>query len=201
MMYCVGLTGTIASGKTTVLGYFSDLGISTISADAIARQITNFEPAVLQAIRNYFGDGVFLPTGELNRRALRSIVFSNPKKRLWLENLLHPLIKQQIQAEIRTVKTPYCVIEIPLLFNREEFLYINRVLLITADKATILTRIMTRDKCSKDDAMAILKSQPDEESRKQIADDIIFNNQDPEVLRESINTLDEQYRISATSVC
>jgi len=200
-MYCVGLTGTIASGKTTVLGYFSDLGISTISADAIARQITNFEPAVLQAIRNYFGDGVFLPTGELNRRALRSIVFSNPKKRLWLENLLHPLIKQQIQAEIRTVKTPYCVIEIPLLFNREEFLYINRVLLITADKATILTRIMTRDKCSKDDAMAILKSQPDEESRKQIADDIIFNNQDPEVLRESINTLDEQYRISATSVC
>src|SRR3990167_878056 len=200
-MYCVGLTGTIASGKTTVLGYFSDLGISTISADAIARQITNFEPAVLQAIRNYFGDGVFLPTGELNRRALRSIVFSNPKKRLWLENLLHPLIKKQIQAEIRTVKTPYCVIEIPLLFNREEFLYINRVLLITADKATILTRIMTRDKCSKDDAMAILKSQPDEESRKQIADDIIFNNQDPEVLRESINTLDEQYRISATSVC
>lgn len=192
-MYCVGLTGTIASGKTTALSSFDDLGINTISADAIARQITHSEPAVLQAIRAYFGNAVFLPTGELNRRALRTLVFSNPIQRQWLEKLLHPRIKQRIQAEIERATTSYCVIEIPLLFNRCDFPYINRVLLITADEATLLTRVMTRDKCSKDDAVAVLKSQPDEDSRKKIADDIVINNQDPEVLKESIKQLHEQY--------
>lgn len=193
-MYCVGLTGTIASGKTTALTYFADLGIAVISADAIAKQITNTDPAVLPAIRDYFSDSVFLPSGELNRRALRAIVFSNSEKRQWLEKLLHPRIRKQIQDEILQVTTPYCVIEIPLLFNKNDFPYIDRVLLITADEATLLTRIMTRDQCSQDDAMAILKSQPDEESRKKIADDIIFNNQDQSYLRESIKRLDKQYR-------
>ena len=114
LMYCVGLTGTIASGKSTALAYFAELGIATLSADAIARQITTTNAAVLLAIRNYFGDCVFLPSGELNRRALRAIIFSDPQQRQWLEKLLHPLIKQQIQEEIKKITTPYCVIEIPL---------------------------------------------------------------------------------------
>ena len=194
-MYCVGLTGTIGSGKTTALSYFADLGIATISADAIAKQITNSDPAVLPAIRGYFGDSIFLPSGELNRLALRTIIFSNPEKRQWLEKLLHPRIKQQIQDKIKQVTTPYCVIEIPLLFNRHDFPYINRVLLITTDEETLLTRIMTRDKCSHDDAMALLTSQPHEDARKQIADDIVVNNKNPSALKELIHQLDKQYRL------
>ena len=193
-MYCVGLTGTIGSGKTTALINFADLGIKTISADAIAREITNTEPSVLSAIRDYFGDGVILQSGELNRRALRGIVFSIPEKRQWLEQLLHPLIKKRIQNEILRVKTPYCVIDIPLLFNRSDFPYINRVLLITADETTLIRRIMQRDQCTYEDAVAILKSQPNEASRKKIADDIIDNTEDPQALRKLICKLDYQYR-------
>ena len=192
-MYCIGLTGNIATGKTAALQCFADLGITTISADAIARNITESDATVLQAIRGYFGSGVFTPSGELDRRALRKIVFNNQEKRLWLEKLLHPLIKAQIQVEIARAKPPYCVIEIPLLFKREDFPYINRILLITTDKTTQLARIMKRDHCTEKEAADVINTQPSEAARKKIADDILVNNQSNELLRDSIYKLHDQY--------
>ncbi len=192
-MYCVGLTGTIASGKSTALNCFAELGINTFSADAVARQITNTNSNVLLALRHHFGDRIFLPSGELNRRALRTIIFSNPIQRQWLEKLLHPLIKQQLQDEIQHVNSQYCVIEIPLLFNRHDFPYINRILLITADESTKLSRIMARDQCSQGDAMAILKAQPSEDFRKSIADDLVINETTADSLRQSIHELHQHY--------
>ena len=192
-MYCVGLTGNIASGKSTALAYFASLGITTISADAIAKQITTTEPSVLTAIRTYFGKDVFLDSGELNRSALRSIIFSDAEKRRWLESLLHPLIKQQIQRDIAQAKPPYCVIEIPLLFDKKNFPYINRVLLITCNQNTALRRIMERDNCSQEAAQAILNTQPNPSQRRAIADDIVENNNGASLLHSAIEALHKQY--------
>ena len=192
-MYCIGLTGNIATGKTAALQCFADFGITIISADAIAKNITQSDTVVLHAIREYFGPGVFMPSGELDRRALRKIVFNDQEKRLWLEKLLHPRIKAQIQVEIAQAKPPYCVIEIPLLFKRKDFSYINRVLLLTTDKATQLSRIINRDHCTEKEANDIINTQPSEESRKKIADDVLNNNESNELLRDSIYKLHNQY--------
>src|SRR3990167_1032709 len=115
-MYCVGITGNIASGKTTASQYFANLGINVISADKIAHIITESDPAIKQAIHNYFPDCVS-STGILDRHALRNIITTQIKKRQWLEQLLHPVIQKKIIHAISTTTSPYCVIEIPLLYN------------------------------------------------------------------------------------
>jgi len=93
MIYCVGLTGNIASGKSTVAQIFTDLGIDVINADHIAKELTVKNSQALKEIVTHFGIGVLNDEGQLNRRVLRELIFNNSLERLWLENLLHPLIR------------------------------------------------------------------------------------------------------------
>lgn len=188
-MYCVGLTGNIASGKSTALQYFAALNIKTISADAIAREITQSNQHVHKAIQDHFGSHVLLPTGKLNRRELRKRITTDPKQRRWLEQLLHPLIRHQIEQDIASASGPYCVIEIPLLFKREDFPYLNQIILITADPNTQLARMVERDHCSYEEAQALLNLQPKDELRRAIADHILTNNQTTSNLKQAILTL------------
>ena len=192
-MYCVGLTGNIASGKSTALGYFEELGVTCLSADAIAREITSSDPKVLEAIHHYFGNSVLLPNGQINRPLLRNLIFSDPQKRLWLENLTHPLIKKKIQLALLDTNSPYCVIEIPLLFDKKAFPYINRILLLSTEKALQIARIRQRDNSSKEEALKIINTQPNETTRKAIADDLVNNSGDLEKLKETIKQLHAQY--------
>jgi len=175
-MYCVALTGNIASGKSTALALFKSLGIMTVSADQISRELTTTNTTVLNAIRHYFGHDIFDQQNKLNRRALRELIFNDPTKRRWLEELLHPLIRKEIEKQIKAAQSPYCVIEIPLLLDRSQFPYINRVLLISCDEDTQIARVMARDHCSQHQALLIIKSQPSNRARIDLADDIIINN-------------------------
>jgi dephospho-CoA kinase len=188
-MYCIGLTGNIASGKTTVAALFKEKTIPVISADEISRELTTPDGAAYPFIRHHFGDEFFHENGELNRQRLRHIIFDNPHERIWLEELLHPLIRRRITQQIDSTPGPYCVIEIPLLINREHYPYLNRVLLVLAEYNQQLKRVMERDNCSRNQAQGILEIQPPPIEREKIADDVIWNNGTLEELKAEIEKL------------
>src|SRR3990167_3028203 len=185
-MYCVGLTGTIASGKSTVAKIFAELGAEIINTDDISREITKANSPVLHEITNKFGNGILDKNGNLNRKKLRSIIFNNKDDKLFLENLLHPLIRKEIQNKINHSSARYCIIEIPLLIKKESFPYLNYILLITSEKAEQLLRLKNRDASSKENSLKILNSQPSLENYLKVADEIIPNNSSIEDLRLNV---------------
>lgn len=193
MVYCVGLTGTIASGKSTVAQEFARLGIDIISADQISKELTKTNEPALQKIIEHFGQSLLTSTGELNRQHLREIIFNRPTERHWLENLLHPLIRKRIEQKTQHCTSPYCIIEIPLLTDKKSYPYLNRVLLILAQREQQISRLKQRDQSSKEQALAILKVQADEATLRALADDIIMNNGSVEDLQEHVIRLHEQY--------
>ncbi|KTD41223.1 dephospho-CoA kinase [Legionella parisiensis] len=193
MVYCVGLTGDIASGKTTVAHLFSELGIEVIHADKISREITEKDKAAYKKIVAHYGFKVLKDDGELNRNKLREIIFSNHEERDWLERLLHPLIRKEIKRRVDASTTPYCMVEIPLLITKKAYPYINQILLISAPRDIQVSRLMQRDQCSKDQAQAILSIQPDTHLRLQNADDIIVNNMEIAELTRNVSDLHYKY--------
>lgn len=193
-MLNIGLTGTIASGKSTVAAYFKKLGAQVISADEIARSLTEINQPALKKIIKKFGISILESNGELNRRKLRELIFQQSENRLWLENLLHPMIRKQIETEIHQAQASYCIVEIPLLKNRADYPYLNRVLLVLATPETQIRRIIARDHCSREHAIAILASQPLEQTYRNLADDIIVNKDSIENLQKEIIELDKNYR-------
>lgn len=193
-MSCIALTGTIASGKSTVASLFAQKGIDVINADHIAKTLVNPGTPALQHIIHHFGTSVLQANGELNRRHLRELIVNNADDRRWLEELLHPLIRDQIQQDIKHCKSPYCIIEIPLLTDKSHYPYLDRVLLVLADSEQQITRIMTRDHCSREQACTILATTlADEKKRRSIADDILVNNGSFEALQKKIDVLHTQY--------
>lgn len=198
-MYCIGLTGPVASGKSLAAHTFETLGIPIINADEINRKlIAPFTPAY-QAVREHFGDEMLLPNHELNKRLLRQIITHDSAQRLWLESYLHPLIQRDIQAALHVIKdAPYCIIEIPLLTDRKPYPFLNRVLLIQSNETDQLKRLTERDKLSKIDALALINIQPSRSTYKQIADDVVINDKLKSVFIKKIKKLHQQYLQYAT---
>lgn len=192
-MFCIGLTGTIASGKSTVSHLFQKQGVAVISADEAARALTALNQPALNAIAKHFSQRVISPSGELNRPALREIIFKNPKERIWLEQLLHPLIRQYMKNKIATSVGPYTLIEIPLLNNKDDYPYLDRVLLVLANREKQIERVMQRDNCSRVQAESILAIQSNEEQKKKLADDMIYNDTTLDDLTKKIEILHSQY--------
>lgn len=193
MVYCVGLIGNLASGKSTVARYFATLGVDIINADDIAKELTAQGQPALQTIVEHFGTSVRTEAGELNRRQLRQIIFSQPEERVWLEQLLHPMIRQQIEKKIKTTHSPYCLIEIPLMPSRTNYPYLNRVLLVQAGTEQQILRFMSRDKSTKDDALAILATQATDEKLRALADDVLMNTGSLEELKDKVAKLHTSY--------
>ena len=193
MVYCVGLTGTIASGKSTVAHYFSKLGVEIISADAISKSLTMKTQPAFNEIVHHFGPTIVNPAGDLDRAHLRQLIFKSPKARLWLEKYLHPLIKTEIKRLIQTVKSPYCLIEIPLLKRRTDFPYLNRILLIQAHPEQQLARCSTRDKSSKNEVLIMLNTQLKTHPLLTKADDVLNNTGSLDELNHMVLKLHKQY--------
>lgn len=193
MIYSIGLTGNIASGKSTVAQIFSDLGIEVFSADQVSRELTAKNTAAYCEIVNHFGPQTLLANNELDRRQLRELIFTQPEERLWLENLLHPLIRQQLEQKIKNCASPYSVVEIPLLLDKKHYPYLNKILLVTAPLEVQLLRVMERDHCTKEQAMAVLSTQPTISERLKIADDVIVNDSGFSELKEAVLRLHSKY--------
>lgn len=193
-MYVVAITGGIGSGKTTVANQFAELGIEVVDADIIAREVVEPGTPALAAIAAHFGANVIAPDGRLDRRQLRERVFTNPQAKGWLNALLHPLIRSEMQRQCAAARSPYCLLVVPLLVENRLTALANRVLVIDVDEATQIERTCRRDSVSREQAEAILAAQASRTERLAAADDVLDNrNGTPEAIKSRIFALHETY--------
>jgi dephospho-CoA kinase len=189
----IGLTGGIASGKSTVSGLFAALGVPVIDADHIAREVVAPGTALLARVIARFGDGLLTPQGELNRRALRERVFADAAERASLEALLHPAIMAELQRRSLAAGGHYQILAIPLLVEHDLRASVDRVLLVDCEEALQLRRVQLRDGVTLAQARQILAAQASRAARLAVADDVIVNDGDLDQLRDRVETLHVRY--------
>ncbi|OGT63401.1 MAG: dephospho-CoA kinase [Gammaproteobacteria bacterium RIFCSPHIGHO2_12_FULL_45_12] len=198
-MLVIGLTGGIGSGKSTVAALFEKLGAPIIDADVIARQLTQPHQPAFTRIIEHFGDKLTQSDGSLNRRLLRQLIFADTTQRRWLESLLHPLIRECIQAQLNKLNAPYCLIVIPLLVETGAYPFLDRILVVDTLKEHQIARVAARDRLSVQDIHTLLQTQANRELRLSLADDVIHNDHDLTDLMPQVMRLHEQYAQNKTA--
>jgi dephospho-CoA kinase len=191
----IGLTGGIASGKSTVAQRFAELGVPVIDADESARIVVAPGSPGLAEVVGKFGENLLTPDGELDRRPLRKLIFSDPGRRHELEAILHPLIRADMEHRASVASGPYLVMAIPLLIEnggrgREQ---VDRVLVVDVDEQVQLKRIVERDGGTMEQAKAILAAQATRTARLQAADDVLPNAGSLSELRHGVDQLHQRY--------
>lgn len=173
--FIVGLTGGIGSGKSTITNILSKYHIDIVDADIVAREVVAPNSDGLQEISQYFGDDFILPDGGLNRGLLRQHIFSHPKDKEWLNNLLHPMIREALFHQINLTSSPYCVLVAPLLFENNLHSHMDHVVVIDVSEATQIERTCARDHNTVAEVKRIIASQISRQARLDGADTIINN--------------------------
>lgn len=194
-MLVIGLTGGIGSGKTTVTNLFAKYDVPIIDTDVIAREITQqHEPAYAEIVQ-HFGKVILDEQTNINRRALRDIVFTNPAERTWLENLLHPIIRNKTEQQVKRLppESSYCIVVVPLLTEIGSYPFINRVLVVDAPEASQIERVTARDKTSSTQVQSIIDTQISREKRLKLAHDVITNDGQLEHLSAQVDSLHKKY--------
>ncbi|MCD5993239.1 dephospho-CoA kinase [Pseudomonas sp. CDFA 602] len=191
--WILGLTGGIGSGKSAAAQCFIDLGIHTVDADHAARWVVEPGRPALAQIAAHFGAGVLQASGELDRTALRALIFEHPEQRRWLEALLHPLINQEIVSYLARATSPYAILVSPLLIESGQYRMVQRVLVVDAPQQLQIERTMLRDRSSQDQVQAILKVQATREERVSHADDVLVNDRDQAWLKSEVERLHHFY--------
>jgi dephospho-CoA kinase len=190
----IGLTGGIASGKSTVAGRFKELGIPVIDADQSSRRVVAKGQPGLEAVVARFGEGLLTADGELDRRALRQLIFADARKRNVLEAILHPLIRADMERRVMQATGPYVILEIPLLVEAGGARGgVDRILVVDADEAVQLERLMARDGESLEGARAIIAAQANRAARLKAADDVLVNARTVPELRQAVDRLHQNY--------
>lgn len=192
-MLIVGLTGGIGSGKTTVANLFAHLGVPIIDTDILAREVTNIGTPALNEISQHFGNTILNQDGSLNRTKLRELIFANDNKRLWLQNVLHPLILKSAQSKLTKLDAPYAIVVIPLLLESDPINFIDRILVVDASEDNQVQRTISRDKSTKEAVTAILNTQINRQSRLSQAHDIIQNDGSLDHLKQQVEKLHQVY--------
>lgn len=191
--WILGLTGGIGSGKSAAAQCFADLGVHLVDADHAARWVVEPGRPALAKIAEHFGPGVLRDDGQLDRAALRALIFQDAEQRRWLEALLHPLIGQEILTVLARAESPYAILVSPLLVESGQYKLAQRVLVIDAPEAVQIERTVQRDKTSVEQVEAILKVQASREERLKRADDVLVNDRDLAWLRSEVERLHHFY--------
>ncbi len=194
-MLVIGLTGGIGSGKSTVTSLFSSHGIPIIDADTIARQVTAPGQPALREICALFGEKIIDGNGQLKRKQLGKVIFSNQQKREQLEAILHPIIQQRMLEQAATVShsTAYCILSIPLLLESGWQQLVDRILVVDINEKSQLQRTMHRDNIARKTAQAIIDAQVNRQDRLLAADDIIDNQGRIDELQQQVQQLHQKY--------
>ena len=189
----IGLTGGIASGKSTVASFFADLGVPVIDTDVIAREVVAKGAPALAEIRAKFGDEVFNVDGMLDRKKMRNLVFSDDSKRRQLEGILHPRIREAALNQAEAVTDPYMIIVVPLLVESPMKEFMDRVLVVDCSEEVQLSRLLARDTENDEQARRIIAAQASRNERLAIADDVVLNDAGLDQTRTRIEALHKKY--------
>jgi dephospho-CoA kinase len=192
-VFRVGLTGGIASGKTTVANLFVALGATLIDTDLLAREVVAPGTPLLAEIAAHFGSQILAEDGSLDRRALRERVFADPAERRWLEERTHPAIRALTDARCAAAPGPYCLVAIPLLVETQGQTRFDRVLVVDCEPELQLSRLMARDGITRESAARMLAAQVSREARLAVANDVIRNDGDIAGLRDQVARLHREY--------
>lgn len=192
-VYRVGLTGGIASGKSTAAKFFGALGVPILDSDQVARDVVEPGQPPLERLVERFGPGILTPDGHLDRPKLRDIVFSDPLARADLEALTHPAIGAALEARSAVAGGPYQILVIPLLVEKNLAANVDRVLVIDCEEALQIKRLRARDGSSLKQAQAILAAQASRAARLKAAHDVIRNDSNLNAVQDQVAVLHPRY--------
>ena len=187
--FVVGLTGGIASGKSTALEHFEKLGWSVLSADNLASEILMNDPSVRMEIVQKWGEHMLDDRGSIDKTALARIVFNEESERTWIEELLHPIIRFKWISFVQSCPSPKCMIELPLLFENNLQSHFNCTLSTFAPSLMILNRLHARG-LSREEAEARIGSQLPITKKGDLADYVIWGGGSKEFLQQQVSSLD-----------
>ena len=199
-MLKIGLTGGIASGKSTLCTLFSQHNIAIIDADIIAREVVEPNQAAFKEIVQLFGNTIIQNNGTLNRKQIRQLVFSNTEAKQQLEDILHPRIRQQLIQQSDQLDVPYCILAIPLLLEADMSDLVDRILVVDIEIEQQIKRLCQRDNISLQDAQSIIASQSTREQRLAIVDDVISNANTIKDLTVLVSELHNKYGALAKNI-
>jgi len=176
----VGVTGGIGSGKSEVCRRFGALGRTVLSADQLARELTEKDPAVGEAIRKTFGAGIYGPDGSLRRRELAEVVFSAPSKRRALDAIVHPRVFSELATAVQALppaaRLPYVIVEAALVFESGMDAFLAATVVVRAAEETRIARVMMRDGVTREEVIARMQAQMSPEEKAKRGDFIIDND-------------------------
>ena len=189
----IGLTGGIGSGKSAAASIFKDLGIDSIDADDLARDSLNINSKGYKLFINEFGEKYLDENEDINRELLRKDIFNDPATKIKLENIIHPLVRSGIQDFIKSSKSDYCIVVVPLIYETSSSELYDRILVIDCDVDIQIQRTSKRDNQTINEIKNILDKQATREERISIADEVILNNGSIENLRKSVLNIHKKY--------
>ena len=190
-MFVVGLTGGIGSGKSAATAIFEDLGIDVVDADLASREAVLPGSKALDQIQKKFGNEILLEDQSLNRARLREIIFDNPEDKIWLEQLLHPEIRNIIQSKLENSSSEYVILVSPLLFETDQHELCNTTILIDSSLNSQVSRTSKRDSVSEDSVKKIISAQMSRDDKLKIAEIVINNDDSLEQLESNVKKVHE----------
>ena len=189
----IALTGGIGSGKSTVSSIFGKFGIDIIDTDEISRELTARNGPAIGKILEVFGED-YVEDGSLNREKMRKLVFSDEPSKKKLEAILHPLIRKEAEKRIASIKSPYYVIVVPLLFETNHYGDLaDRILVIDCSEALQIARTTARSNLTRDEVLSIMRNQVARPVRLAGANDIVTNEGSPKALEMAVAKLHRKY--------
>jgi dephospho-CoA kinase len=188
-MFIVGITGGIGSGKSAVTRQLEQFGINVIDADIVAREVVAPGEEALQKIAQHFGSQILTNSGELNRAELRVKIFSDPKERKWLEQLLHPVIRARIIQQLENTQSSYAVLASPLLLETDQHQLTDHIVVVDVPEAIQIERTISRDKNNAEQVKSIIQTQMPRDQKIVNADTIIDNSADLATLKKEVAAL------------
>ena len=198
MIFTVGLTGGIGSGKTAASTRLGELGAAVVDTDVISRALTARDGAAIGALREAFGARAIGSDGSLDRSAMRTLAFEDPAARAKLEAILHPAIRAEADRELAAAGGPYAVLVVPLLFETRGYAdRVDRILVVDCPEEVQVERASRRSGLASRDVRAVMRAQWPRWRRLQMADDVAWNGGDLAALHAQCDRLHARYAAQA----
>ena len=193
-VFTLGLTGGIGSGKSTIANMFAELGVTLVDTDLIAHALTSENGTAIEAIKNAFGSEFILPSGEMNRVKMRQHVFAQANEKKRLEDILHPLIRQETEAQAQKSTGLYTIFVVPLLVESGSWKQrVSRVLVVDCSEQTQVIRVMNRNGMTQEQILAIMRTQANRDQRLNAADDLIDSENTLDEIKIAVSQLHDKY--------